>query len=223
MKKLVMTVAVLACAVSFVSAQVTSANIVGYSKGSVAAGSFEVVAAQFLVGSVADGMTLDDAFGDNVGNGDQVLFWSGAGYSVYTYYTGWGWYDYTGTVESGDVIIPSGTSVWMKSVAGTEYIVAGEVPSSDSVTITLVAGFNMITSPYPVAMALDDLSTDVLSNGDQALFWNGAGYTVYTYYTGWGWYDYTGTVESGDVTIPVGGGCWLKSAAGGDLVVTKPF
>jgi predicted secreted hydrolase len=72
-------------------------------------------------------------------------------------------------------------------------------------------------------MKLGDIPVASLSDQDQAMLWNGAGYDIYTYYTGFGWYDLSGTVLSDDVTIPVGGGCWLKSASGGNMVFTKPF
>jgi len=221
MKKLVMTAA-LVCAASIVSAQtVTSANIVGYAKKSVGGGSFKIVAAQFLAGQT-NGMTLGEAF-PNMGEGDQILFWAGTGYEIYTYYVGYGWYDFTVTTPSDDVLIPQGASVWLKSIAGTTTIVAGEVPSVGSVTNTLSVGFNMISNPYPVEMTLGSIPTTSLSDGDQVLLWAGSGYDIYNYYVGYGWYDFTVTIPSDDVQIPVGDGCWLKSAAGGEIVYTKTY
>ena len=224
MKKLVMTVAVLACAASIVSAQtVTSANIVGYSKEAAAAGNFQLVAAQFNAGT-AGGMTLGEAFGE-VGDQDQVLFWNGGGYTTYIYWAGWGWYDITGSVLSDDVLIPEGNSVWIKDVSGggMEVIIAGEVPSASSMTNTLSTGFNAVSNPYPTELRLGDIPLVSLSDGDRALLWNGSSYTTYIYWVGWGWYDITGSILSDDVVVEVGQGFWLDSAAGGELVLTKQY
>jgi len=221
MKKLVLTAAVLGFAASIASAQVYSQNIVGYSKKSLIAEKFEIISAQFLA-SETNGISLGNAL-SGIEDQDQVLFWNGAGYDVYTYWAGYGWYDASATVESDDVLIPQGSSVWVKSSAGSDLTVAGEVTSADSVTNTLSAGFNMVASPYPVAMKLSDLPVNALSDQDQAIIWNGAGYDSYTYWAGYGWYDASATVESDDVTVPVGGGFWLSSAAGGQIVFNKSF
>jgi hypothetical protein len=223
MKKLVMTAAVLACAASIVSAQVYSQNIVGYAKRSIPVSSFRMISAQFVASnSHTNGITLGNAF-SNVGDQDQVLFWNGSGYDVYTYYAGYGWYDVTATVPSDDVLIPQGTAVWAKSNSGTDLVISGEVPSSGSVTNMLSSGFNMVSDPYPVDMTLADIPTNSLSDQDQAMLWNGSGYGVYTYYAGYGWYDVTATIPSGSTKVSVGQGFWLKSASGGALIFNKPY
>ena len=224
MKKLVMTVAVLACAASIVTAQtVTSANIVGYAKPKVlAAEAFEILVPQFT--GTAGGTTLDNAFAD-LGENTVVYTWTGTGYVKYTYYGPVnGWYD-NGFAPSGDVVIPEGAAVWVKDGgAGATPLMSGEVPSAASITNTVVAGFNLVANPYPVATTLDEISgAGGIAENDVIYVWTGTGYVKYTYYgAANGWYD-NGFIPSGGVSIPVGVGFWLSSVAGGDVIFTKNF
>ena len=223
MKKLVMTVAVLTCAASFVSAQtVTSANIVGYAKQTVPAGGFQILAPQFTAGD-AGGISLGDVF-SGMNNLDEVLFWNGSDYDLFRYWDGYGWYYDNDFDEADDVLVPEGSAVWGKSAAGASTIVmAGQVPSVASITNTLTSGFNMVANPYPTALALEDLPENVLSDLDEILFWNGTDYDVYRFWLGYGWYYDNDFDEADTVEIPVGAGFWLKLAVGGDLVLDKQY
>lgn len=225
MKKLVLTAAVMGFAASMASAQepVYSQNIVGYAKTTLAAGSFEIVSPQFLVGD-NDGVTLSNAF-SGVSDGSVVFAWTGTGYDSYTYYVdGGGWFDLSFNDVGGEMI-GQGDAVWLKSGAGegSVAIMAGEVSSADSITVTLTSGFNLVASPYPVAITLGDLATDALSDGDSIFVWSGSGYDSYTYYVdGGGWFDLSFNDASG-IEIGVGQGFWLNSSAGGTMVFDKSF
>jgi len=226
MKKLVLTAAVLGFAASMASAQVYSQNIVGYSKTTLAAESFEIVSLQF---SGTNGVTtLGDAF-SGLSENDVVFVWTGSGYTKYTYYgpdpVDGGWFN-TKWEESNDVEIPAGAAVWLNALTVTDAVTAGQVPSDVSITVSVLAGFNLVSNPYPVAMKLSDLSAAGLSENDVVFVWTGSGYTKYTYYgpdpVDGGWYD-TKWQVSNDVVVPVGAGCWLDSAVATDLVFTKNF
>jgi hypothetical protein len=217
MKKLIMTVAVLACATSMVSAQVTSANIVGYAKKTIGDGAFVIASPQFQ--GTGAGTTLDNAF-SGLNNGSSVFAFNGSGYVQYDYYAGYGWYQ--GVNPAGSTVISAGDAVWLKDGGGgAETIMSGEVPSAASITNTLQVGFNLVANPYPVALKLSDIPTASLSNGDSAFVFTGSGYVQYDYYAGYGWYQ--GVNPAGSTTIPVGSGFWLSTAAGGDLVFSKSF
>jgi hypothetical protein len=220
MKKLLMTAAVLACAASIVSAQtVSSANIVGYSKKALTSGQFLMVSPQFQ--GTAAGTTLGEAF---VGQNDQsvVFTWDGSVYTKYTYYAGFAWYD-NAFQDSDNVLIGEGDAVWLAdSSGGADAIMSGEVPSADSITNSLVVGFNMVANPYPVALQLGDIPTASLTDQDVIFTWDGATYTKYTYYAGFAWYDNAFT-DSTTVEIAVGDGFWLDSAAGGSLILDKQY
>lgn len=221
MKKLLMTVAVMGFAASIVSAQVYSQNIVGYAKKSPDAGQFLMVSPQFQ-GS-ANGMTLGDAF---VGVSDEsvVFTWDGSSYTKYTYFSAApGWFDNL-FAPADDVLVGEGDGVWLQGgTAAAELLIAGEVPSAGSITNTLVAGFNMVANPYPVAMTLGELPADSLSDEDVVFTWDGSTYTKYTYFTAApGWFDNL-FAPADDVEVAVGDAFWLDSAAGGALILDKQY
>ena len=97
MKKLVMTVAVLTCAASFVSAQtVTSANIVGYAKmAAPAAGAFQLYSFTQFTDGTTNGTVdvqemisnLDDlnaaGLGSDLIGADRLYVWTGTKYDQY--------------------------------------------------------------------------------------------------------------------------------------------
>jgi hypothetical protein len=119
MKKLVMTVAVVACA-GIVSAQVYSANIVGYAKKDLGAGAFKIVSPQFQ--GTGTGTTLDAAF-SGVTSGSAVYVYNGTAYDIYTYYGAtYGWLDSL-YGASGSVEIPVGDGCWLKSAAGGSMVI----------------------------------------------------------------------------------------------------
>jgi hypothetical protein len=210
---------VVACAASIVSAQVYSANIVGYATTTVPDSGFEIIAPQFRADDSA-GIALGDVFANAV-SGDQVLVYNGTLYDAYTYYgSEYGWYK--GSSASDSVLIPEGASVWFKGSAGAEVMTAGEVPSDDSIVIAFAEGFNMVANPYPVKTMLSSIDDSDLVSGDQILVYNGALYDTYVYYgSQYGWYK--GSTASGTVTIGVGQGFWLKTAGAGELVFNKTF
>lgn len=116
MKKIIATTATLAFAASMASAQVTSANIVGYSKKTPAIDQFLMVAPQFLA-DTAGGMTLGEAF-SGVSDQTVVFTWNGSAYTKYTYFSAApGWFDNLFT-PSDAVEIPVGDGFWLDSGAG---------------------------------------------------------------------------------------------------------
>ena len=220
MKKLLMTVAVLGCVATMVSAQtVTSANIVGYSKKAMPLNSIDIVSPQFLAGD-AGGISLDDAFG-GMSDSTSIYAWDGGAYSLYTYYEGYGWFD-PSFVAAGGVLIGQGDGVWLQSgTVAADVIMSGEVSLAGSITNTLIVGINMVANPYPVSMRLSEIPEVSLSDGDVVYLWSGS-YSVYTFYVGYGWFD-PSFVAADDVQVGVGQGFWLSSAAGGDLVFDKQY
>lgn len=218
-KTLTIAAAALISASAFAQTTVTSANIVGYTKKATTAGSFSIMAPQFLAADT-NGVALDDAF-SGIGEGVKVFAWTGSIYNEYTYYDGYGWYDNLFN-PVGDIIIEQGKAVWLKGAATTNVLMSGDVPMTASITNTLTAGFNLVGNSYPVELTLDDMPIASFSDGDKVFAWNGSIYAEYTYYVGYGWYDNL-FVAAGEVAIDVGDGFWLKSAAGGDLILDKQY
>ena len=136
--------------------------------------------------------------------------------------------------------VANGTGFWVKTDAAGEIMFAGEVCSSNSVTQRTSVGFNMLSNPYPMALDVQKIQTVDLPGIDESSYefhtelyvWNGGGYQTY------GWSDADdGTdidwEESNskwldlkqenivDVTIPVGGGFWVKSDQSGTVTISK--
>ena len=219
MKKLITTVAVLGCAAVVTAQTVTSANMVGYAKNTQPAGGFSMVAPAQFAGT-AGGVTLDEALSGIVG-GDKIYVFNGAAYDIYEYYAGYGWFD--GLFDpAGDVVISEGTAIWVTGAASAVTIMSGEVPSAASVTNAVVAGFNLISNPYPVALALDDIDLTDFVGSEKVYVFNGAAYDIYEYYAGYGWFD--GLFDpAGSVQVPVGAGFWLSMSNAGSVVFNKLF
>jgi hypothetical protein len=169
----------------------------------------------------AAGTALGDAFS---GQNDQsvVFTWDGTSYTKYTYFAGFGWFDEF-FASADAVVIGAGEGVWLAdSTGGADVIISGEAPQASSVTNSLVAGFNMVANPYPVAMTLGELPAASLSDQDVVFTWNGAGYNKYTYFAGFGWFDeFFASADA--VELSVGESAWLDSSAGGLLVLDKQY
>ncbi|MDF7826955.1 hypothetical protein P4B35_23200 [Pontiellaceae bacterium B12227] len=219
MKKIIIAAALTACAAVVTAQTVTSANIVGYAKNVQPAGGF-VMAAPAQFAGTAGGVTLDETFSGVVG-GEQVYVYNGVTYDIYSYFTGYGWFD-GGFAPAGGTVMSEGTSVWLTGAPAAETIMSGEVPSAASVTNAVSAGFNLISNPYPVALKLDDIDLTAFVGGEQVFVFNGLTYDIYSYFAGYGWFD-GGFTPAGSVEIPVGQGFWLSMVGAGDLVFNKAF
>ena len=195
MKKLVMTVAVLACAASIVSAQtVTSANMVGYAKVQAVGGELTLVALNFETG----GLTVDEILGSQLPDLSVVNLWDKSTGAYVTCTKGRAGFNPNPVVELGDAF-------WIKA-AGTgtnEIILSGEVLQSDTNSVVVDAGLDASGYYYPVDTLWED--TDLATQApDLSVLnvWNGTGYDTYTKgRAGWG---------AAGVTISVKDGFWLK-------------
>jgi hypothetical protein len=219
MKKVLLIAAAALISASAI-AQVTSANIVGYSKKAVTDGSFSILAPQFVVENT-NGIALKNAF---TGLADETLVyaWDG-GYTTYYYFDGL-WYDVDDFYSAADDdIIPAGASVWLKSTADTNVLMSGEVPQVDSVTNVIGSGFSLVANPYPVDLVLSNIPQDNLPAETLVYAWDG-GYTTYYYFDGL-WYDVDDfySAADGDV-ISVGDGFWIKNPTSSfELIFDKQY
>ena len=246
-------------------AQVESVNIVGYETKALVAGDFNMIGGAFnSVGK--DGYSLNNDFkGENLTAGaglatsDTILIHDATtgGYTTYYLYEGdpvykAGWYN----AGSDDLFdddypngLPAGSAFWYLAKATTvnaSVTFSGDVPLGASYTKDLVRGdFNMVMSPYPVALNLND-ATEVtlvgatagagLASSDTILIHDAAtgGYTTYYLYEGdpvykAGWYN----AGSDDLFeddypdgLPAGTPFWYMAKAGtGDFSITflRPF
>lgn len=165
MKKLVMTVAVLACAASIVSAQVYSANIVGYTKVQAVGGELTLAAINFDTGGVLLGDVMPSG---TLPSGSSVYKWDkGTGAYATSSLNARGAWSSNFSLNLGDAlwIVAAGT-------ATNEIVFSGEVLTANA-SITLPAGLVATGYYFPVdqAWTSTQMSTD-LANGSSLYVWN---------------------------------------------------
>lgn len=226
MKKLMMTVVALGCAAA-VTAQVYSANIVGYNKNAADAG-LQIVAMQFDDGV---GNTLDSIFGDAYPLGTKILTYEEpGGYKTSTYQVTYpppnylpvnGW---AGSVST----VGGAVACWIQMPTGeptVNNIMSGEVDLADSITNSVLAGLNLFSYPYPVEVEVQDLGfTPVL--GDRLFAYdNVGGYITVTFQTTYPPPNYLPVDAWSNPTlkIPVGGGFWYSTTTPSTWIADRPF
>ena len=239
-----------------------SPNIVGYEKISLNVG-YNMIGVQFTqVGGedlpLSTVATLDDSmagFDEEGTYATEMQVWDGSNYTTY----GWAgtspeefmeeaslnnqWLDYNDYVSVDDSL-SAGAGFWIKVSSGTAgtLTIAGEVPSTDTVAVPLVAGFNMVANPYPGSAVVSDFG--VLDSGlagfdeegtwkTEMQYWDGANYKTY----GWAgtspgeymdessldnkWLDYNDYELVSD-SIPFGHAVWIKAEKAGTITFSSP-
>ncbi|MDD4061889.1 MAG: hypothetical protein PHW08_14475, partial [Kiritimatiellae bacterium] len=178
MKKSTMIAAIFAAsAFSAFAADVYSSNIVGYSKLTIHPG-LNMIGAGFQVVGGAGAQDMQTIFVDEDGanfggessvEADNILTWdptAGGGIGGYTTYYK---YDSNGTYPEYDNIwyfqddneitapIDLSTGFWYKSLSTTSIVmtVAGEVPASNTVSVTIHPGLNMVAFPFTAGFAIN--------------------------------------------------------------------
>ncbi|MBN2164336.1 MAG: hypothetical protein JXR25_04560 [Pontiellaceae bacterium] len=222
MKKMIMTVAVLACAASVVSAQVTSANIVGYNKDVAPAMSFHIASCQF------DGGAYDpnSVYGDSLPVGSKIYQFNGETYNITTYINDYDenfnpittWYPNTLDLSVG--------SYWVANNSASEQvaILSGEVDLSESVTNSISAGFQMLSYPYPVAISSANSMDLPAQVGDKIYIFNGSTYNISTYISDYDEnFNPITTWYPDSIDLGVGQGFFYSSASAASWVVARPF
>jgi hypothetical protein len=110
-----------------------------------------------------------------------------------------------------------GRGFWIRSPANHTLNLAGLVPRNAQADVLLTEGFQLLSSPYPAAVDLDEVRTPV--DGDQIVVFDGQQYRSSSYYQGV-WYGATGAE-----TIQPYQGYWYRSASGESrfIEITRPY
>ncbi|VGO16119.1 hypothetical protein PDESU_04709 [Pontiella desulfatans] len=209
MKKLVMAVAVLACASAVVAQTVTSANIVGYTKVNAVGGELSLVALNFETG----GTTLQDMIGTDVPALSFVYLWDKdtSAYTSASLNTRGSW--------TPNLTVDIGDAMWIQAAgAGTnELIFSGEVLTSNSVW-ALPAGIVATGYSFPVEkdFKTTQAATDLAALSFLYMWDEGTqSYAAWSKNTRGTW---TGT---GDPIMDPKEGFWIDNA-GSAIVVDEP-
>ncbi len=167
MKKVIVAVALVACAVVVTAQTVTSANIVGYAKVDAVGGELSLVALNFDPGAAN---TITELIGNDVPNGSTIFLWDmDAGtYEVSVLGSRGSW--------TPEIYLELGDAFWIQAFGtGTnELIFSGEVLIDDR-AISLPAGLSMIGYGYPVLTSWQDTQlSSGLENGSILFVWDDA-------------------------------------------------
>jgi uncharacterized protein (TIGR02597 family) len=183
--------------------------------------------------------------GGTASTADQILIYTGAGFSTYYYKTvgpnGTGWRNFNdnATSEANHVIYPDdGLVIKRTQSADVNVVLSGAVKTGQS-SYPVIVGNNFIANVSATSMTLADsgLYTDnettglkggTASTADQVLIWNGTGYATYYYKTvgpnGTGWRNFNDNATPADTTTIPLASCVVivrKAATGFNWVIPQ--
>ena len=193
------------------AAEVTSNNVVGYTRLNIAGGQLNCVALQFQdVGATDEAASIAKltSTGLKAGSYDTmnteapcIMFYNGIGYDYYYYisdaYNADGdevtaWANLNG--DEIDVTKIIGTGFWLNVPDGTcttgKLIQAGEVNNSDNVSINIAEGLTLAGNPFPTPFDMSKVTTEGIKPGIYdtmnteapcIMIYNGIGYDYYYY------------------------------------------
>ena len=172
------------------SAQVTSQNIVGYVRLSLAKG-FNLIGNQLNNGNNAIGTVL------NAPEGTTVYKFTGGKYVANSFVDG--------ARDDANMKLSPGEGFFVKVEAATTITLIGEVSLSNNINVA--QGYNLIAVPLPLAGSLTDAAAGGFpaKEGDNAFQWTGSGFAAKSFVDG-AW-------EPSAPTVKVGEGFFLQGAA----------
>ncbi len=203
-KTTILSAVALAAGLLSASAQVYSANVVGYYNVAVAAHGYQLIANQLTnsandINVVAGQGCISDPAG---ANNTVLFFWGGSGFSSYQYFKGAdadtyflnsgstdGWYDPTGTKAVAALKQNSGHFLFNPASTPLTNTFVGQVVQGPF-TRTVKTGFDTYSVVPPVGTNVDSTlggfpgtSDSNGANNDVIYIYNG-GYSTYQYFTG---------------------------------------
>ena len=212
--------------------------------------------------SIQDFVQNKDALvaGTATANSDQIQVWDGSQFTTYFYKAkktsgagkftaGPAWVNLNATTTVTADKTKRGSGVWFARPETSE---AGSITVSGSVnaaskTHNILAGYNMISSAFPVAMPLNNGPIDweacgavagtATANSDQIQVWDGSQFTTYFYKAkktsgagkftnGPAWVSLSATTTVSSDKIPAGKGFWYarpETATAGTLIEKSPL
>ena len=181
------------------AAEVVSSNVVGYSKITMNADGYTLIANPFVEVGTGDLIGIDDMFSDDTtgavsattsGNADNILVWTGSGYTTYWFRKPKNGDAYwaKGNSQTTDTLPAEGGAFYLSRAATAPTLtISGEVRDTEQ-TITIAAdGYTLVENPFPTALDIQSFCVDgatsstTSGNADNILVWTGSGYTTYWY------------------------------------------
>jgi hypothetical protein len=109
-----------------------------------------------------------------------------------------------------------GQGFWIRSPVELDLFLVGQVPQPEETTLPLLEGLQLFSSPYPVAVDLNDADvfTSEPIDGDRLTKFDGVSYSTADFFLGQ-WF--------GDAVLQPGLGFWYRSGGEQDMTVVKPY
>ena len=181
------------------AAEVVSSNVVGYSKITMNADGYTLIANPFVEVGTGDLIGIDDMFADDTTGAtggtsasaaDNILVWTGSGYE--TYYlrenkkAGTKFWVKGSTTATTDSLPEGGGAFYLNRAAtAAELTMSGEVRNEPQ-TITIAAnGYTLVENPFPTPLDIQTFNVEGAIAGtsaaaaDNILVWTGSGYETY--------------------------------------------
>ena len=194
MKKLMFAMVAMAAGISL--ADVSSANVVGYTGVSVIKDRYYMYATAFdgVSGVANDGIDIQKLIVGDIPYGTEIQIrqYGSDGYDVYRYVEEA--YDeakddfYPGWADMDDYLVirqvAPGTPFWFKTPSDCSFSVAGQILTDASKSYAIIANhYEMIANPYPVSMDPNAIEFTGLNYGDELQIRDaeGLGYSVLRY------------------------------------------
>ena len=220
-----------------------SSNIVGYSKLTMNADGYTLIANPFVDVATGNVIAINDMFtedtteataGTSASNADSIQVWNGTGYTTYYLRSdskGNHWRK-VGERNATTDSIPEGEGAFYQNVGSSPVTltVSGEVAAEDS-TFTIVPGYNLMANPFPAECSFDNFVVEgaiagtSASNADSIQVWNGTGYTTYYLRSdskGNHWRKVGERAKTTDTIAPYTGFFYQCLATSGSFTVTIP-
>lgn len=244
---------------------ITGMNMTSLQFFNVGGGSTRTLGTLFSGSSVdANLVTPSLMVGTGINDGDEVQFWdSETGMFVEAFFsdettTGdpideneatnlTGWYDKSWSGWVSDMTVDTGRGFWFVSAGTPSVTFSGQVISTPNMTISCIAGMNMVGFQTPQSFSLNGIDWSSsgaivgtgINDGDEVQFWdNDTGMFVEAFFTDetttgddidedpgtnlTGWYDKSWAGWF-DYTIQQSQGFWLVRPVAGNIVLPKGF
>lgn len=217
MKKIMLAAVGFAFAASIASAQVTSANIVGYNKDTANAAGLHISGMQFL----NETNTPTSVYGDQLPKGSKIYKFDGS-YTIVTYTDVFVPIQGLVTKWSSEVDLGNGDGYWVEVPSASEAILSGEVSTENSITNNIEIGLQLVSYPYPVERVITNLGFTP-AKGDKIYVYDGS-YTIITYTDVFVPIQGLVTKWSNEtLSIGVGEGFWYEAVSPQTWIANKPF
>lgn len=201
--------AAMAAGVVASSAQVYSANVVGYVSLSLTNG-YNLINNPLDLDGTGTNNTVQGVFGSQLPSGSSVYAFAGGAYAnpAASYTTKGGW---AGGTNAANAALNTGGGVFIKVPSAATVTVVGNVMQG-ALSTHFINGYNIISSQVPMAGLMQTGLGYTPTSGDTVYIWNSGaqGYNnpASSYTTKGGW------AGGGQPNLAIGQAVFLKSAAG---------